>query len=101
MSITQRTKLFFKRFLNARRIKIGKRYVGDGYPVFIIAEIGINHNGNIEIAKKLVDAAIAAGADCAKFQMRDMDSLYINKGDANDAKENLSTQYTLDILSRF
>jgi len=51
-------------------IEIGGRPVGDGYPVYIIAEIGINHNGDINIAKKLIDAAVLAGCDGVKFQKR-------------------------------
>lgn len=53
-----------------REIKVGKRMIGDGHPVFVIAEIGINHNGSLEIAKKLIEGAKAAGADAAKFQKR-------------------------------
>src|SRR5690242_19699074 len=48
-------------------MEIGTRRIGMGYPAFIIAEIGNNHNGSMEAAKKLVDEAIGAGADCAKF----------------------------------
>lgn len=70
-------------------------------PAFIIAEIGNNHNGSIKLAKKLIDKCVDAGADCAKFQMRNMESLYQNAGDADDIKENLGSQYTLDLLSRF
>ena len=44
--------------------------IGDGYPVYIIAEIGINHNGSLDIAKKLIDAAKTAGCDAVKFQKR-------------------------------
>ena len=44
-----------------------------GDQVFVIAEIGNNHNGSLELAKQLVDAAVDAGADCAKFQLRDRD----------------------------
>jgi N-acetylneuraminate synthase len=51
-------------------VKIGNRYVGDGEPVFVIAEIGINHNGSLEIAKKLIDGACLAGCDAVKFQKR-------------------------------
>lgn len=51
-------------------VKIDNKFIGDGHPVFIIAEIGINHNGSIEIAKKLIDAAILAGCDAVKFQKR-------------------------------
>jgi N-acetylneuraminate synthase len=44
--------------------------VGDGHPAYIIAEVGINHNGDIEIAKKIIDAAVHAGANAVKFQKR-------------------------------
>jgi N-acetylneuraminate synthase len=54
----------------AREIKLGNRRVGDGHPAYIIAEVGINHNGDIEIAKKIIDAAVHAGADAVKFQKR-------------------------------
>jgi sialic acid synthase SpsE/sugar phosphate isomerase/epimerase len=82
-------------------IRIGEYSIDKNSPTFIIAEIGINHNGSFDLAKRLIDQAVASGADCAKFQMRDMASLYRNAGDANDAKEDLGAQYTLDLLSRF
>jgi N-acetylneuraminate synthase len=53
-----------------REIKIGSRMVGDGQPAYVIAEIGINHNGDIGIAKQMIDAAVHAGADAVKFQKR-------------------------------
>jgi N-acetylneuraminate synthase len=53
-----------------RKIKIGNRYIGDNEPVFIIAEIGINHNGSVSIAKKMIEGAIYAGCDAVKFQKR-------------------------------
>ncbi len=53
-----------------KKIKLNHRWVGNGEPVFIIAEIGINHNGSLEIAKKLIDGAIFAGCDAVKFQKR-------------------------------
>lgn len=53
-----------------REIKLGDRWVGDGHPTYIIAEIGINHNGDVEIAKQLIDAAVEAGCDAVKFQKR-------------------------------
>jgi len=49
-------------------ISIGERVVGPGAPVFIIAEAGVNHNGRVELAKRLIDAAVEAGADAVKFQ---------------------------------
>jgi N-acetylneuraminate synthase len=50
--------------------------VGDGHPCYIVAEIGINHNGNINIAKKLVDAAVAAKCNAVKFQKRTIEVVY-------------------------
>ena len=52
------------------KVKVGNRYIGDGEPVYIIGEIGINHNGSLEIAKKLIDGAVFAGCDAVKFQKR-------------------------------
>ncbi|MGB2960551.1 MAG: N-acetylneuraminate synthase family protein [Bacteroidota bacterium] len=51
-------------------VAIGNRRVGEGEPVFVIAEIGINHNGSLDLAKKLTDGAALAGADAVKFQKR-------------------------------
>jgi N-acetylneuraminate synthase len=51
-------------------VEIGGRPVGEGHPAFVIAEIGINHNGDLDIAKRLIDAAIFAGCDAVKFQKR-------------------------------
>ena len=51
-------------------VTIANRRVGEGEPVFVIAEIGINHNGSPELAKKLIDGAVLAGADAVKFQKR-------------------------------
>ncbi|MCX6139343.1 MAG: N-acetylneuraminate synthase family protein [Candidatus Kapabacteria bacterium] len=51
-------------------ISFGSRSVGFGSPVYLIAEIGINHNGSLEVVKKMIDGAVAAGADCVKFQKR-------------------------------
>ena len=52
--------------LNA--VVIGSRSVGDGFPCFVIAEVGVNHNGDLETAKRLVDASVKVGADAVKFQ---------------------------------
>jgi len=53
-----------------KSIRIGDRLVGDGHPTFIVAEVGINHNGDVELAKKMIDAAVHAGVDAVKFQKR-------------------------------
>ena len=50
------------------KIKISNKWIGENYPVFITAEAGINHNGSLKIAKKLVNVAKKAGANCIKFQ---------------------------------
>jgi N-acetylneuraminate synthase len=53
-----------------RQIALGNRVVADGAPTYVIAEIGINHNGSLEIAKQLIDGAVETGCDCVKFQKR-------------------------------
>lgn len=55
---------------NSRVVRVGERLIGDGHPVYVIAEIGINHNGSVDLAKQLIAGAKEAGADCAKFQKR-------------------------------
>ena len=53
-----------------REIQIGDRLVGDGHPTYVVAEIGINHNGDLDIAKELIQAAKDSGVDAVKFQKR-------------------------------
>jgi len=53
-----------------RSIRLGERRVGEGHPTYIVAEIGINHNGDLELAKRLIAAAAHAGVDAVKFQKR-------------------------------
>lgn len=57
-------------------VQIGSRKVGAGSPCFVVAEIGINHNGDLELAKKLIDAAALAGCEAVKFQKRTIDVVY-------------------------
>lgn len=78
---------------------IGSHRIGKGHPAFVIAEIGNNHNGSVDLAKRLVDLAVDAGADAVKFQLRDMAALYRNDDQAG-AGEDLGAQYVLDLLSR-
>ncbi len=59
-----------------KTVQIGEKLVGDGQRCFIVAEIGINHNGDLEIAKKLIDVAVAAGCDAVKFQKRTVEVVY-------------------------
>ena len=57
-------------------VKIGSRRVGQGQSCFIVAEIGINHNGDLGLAKKLIDMAANAGCDAVKFQKRTIEVVY-------------------------
>lgn len=59
-----------------KSVQIGNRLVGDCQPCYIIAEIGINHNGDIDLAKRLISVAVAAGCDAVKFQKRTVDVVY-------------------------
>jgi|SRR3989339_92773 len=56
--------------MKIKALQVGSKFIGEGNPCFIIAEIGINHNGSREICKKLIDAAVVAGCDAVKFQKR-------------------------------
>jgi N-acetylneuraminate synthase len=57
-------------------VRIGNKWVGEGYPCYIIAEIGINHNGDIDLARRLISVAVAAGCDAVKFQKRTIEVVY-------------------------
>lgn len=87
-----------KKSSNTKKIVIGANSITGSSSVFIIAEVGINHNGKLTTARCLVRAAVEAGANCVKFQMRDLGTLY---GSRSDSGENLNTEYTLDLLKRF
>jgi N-acetylneuraminate synthase len=57
-------------------VRIAEREIGPDHPTFVVAEIGINHNGSLETAKQLIDAAVAAGCDAVKFQKRSIEVVY-------------------------
>jgi sialic acid synthase SpsE/sugar phosphate isomerase/epimerase len=80
-------------------IKIGGFEVG-GNRAFAIAEIGNNHNGSFVRAIQMIDLAAEMGADCAKFQMRQLDEVYRKRTLRKDG-EDLGTEYVLDLLRRF
>ena len=80
--------------------RLGEFRLDSTQPSFLIAEIGINHNGCLETAKTLIERCVWAGADCAKFQMRNMAALYGSDREDGLAKQDLGTQYILDILSK-
>ena len=62
--------------MSVRTVQVGKKLIGDGQPCYIVAEIGINHNGNIDLAKRLISVAVAANCDAVKFQKRTVDVVY-------------------------
>ena len=73
-----------------QKIKIEHKFVGEKQPCFIIAEAGVNHNGSLGIAKKLIDSAVNAGADAVKFQTFKAEELTTSNADiAKYAKENI------------
>ena len=67
-------------------VKIADKFIGDGYPCFIIAEIGINHNGSVALAKKMIDIAVTTGCDAVKFQKRTVDVVYTKEELAKERK---------------
>lgn len=82
-----------------RTIRIGNFEISHKSPTFIIAEIGVNHNGDVKLGKKMIEMAGKAGADCVKFQMRNMKSLY-GEDDIQFESEDLGSQYTIDLLNK-
>ncbi|MDD4869631.1 MAG: N-acetylneuraminate synthase family protein [Kiritimatiellae bacterium] len=60
----------------AKKIQIGKFFVGDGESCFVVADAGINHNGDPNIARKLIQAAVLSGCNAIKFQKRTIDVVY-------------------------
>ena len=81
-------------------IKIGDRPIGDGHPTYIIAEIGVNHNGFTDLALKLIDVAVEAGVDAVKFQKRNLDKLYGKKYLENANAGEKTLRYMLPILQQ-
>lgn len=68
-------------------VQLGSQTVGKGQPVYVIAEIGINHNGDLNVAKRLIDVAVLAGCNAVKFQKRTVDVVY-TKEELATAREN-------------
>lgn len=84
----------------ADELRIGRHVVAADAPTLLISEIGINHQGDVSLAKQLVDLSVESGADIVKFQLRDMESLY-RQGSSGSGGEDLGPQYTLDLLAKF
>lgn len=81
-------------------LRLGRHVVARDAPAVLVGEIGINHQGDVGLAKELVDRAVAAGADVVKFQLRDLDALY-RQGSGGSDGEDLGPQYTLDLLAKY
>ncbi len=81
-----------------RTLRIGDRLLGDNQPCFVIAEIGVNHNGSLRIAKELIETAVDAGADAVKFQKRHLPALYQREFLENPNLGEQAFQYMIPIL---
>jgi len=84
-----------------KEIIIDHKKIGPGHPTYIIAEIGINHNGSVQIAKQLVDIAINAGADAVKFQKRNLEHIYTAEMLDNPNLGEQNFQYMIPLLREF
>jgi N-acetylneuraminate synthase len=60
----------------SQQVQLGAKTVGNGHPCYVIAEIGINHNGDVDLAKRLISIAVASGCDAVKFQKRTIEIVY-------------------------
>src|SRR4051812_17814893 len=70
-------------------VKIANRLIGPGHPCFIIAEAGVNHNGDLDLARKLIDAAAEAGAHAVKFQTFNAAALVTESAPKADYQERI------------
>ncbi len=81
-----------------KEIDLGPGKVGNGEPIFIIAEIGVNHNGSLDTAKKLIDAAVEAGADAVKFQTFKADDMVTDYAEKAEYQKKETTDNQLRML---
>lgn len=83
-----------------QHFRIGERVVGVGHPTFIIAEIGINHNGSLATALEMIDQAAEMGVDAVKFQLRNLSSLYKKEVLENIESQDLSLQQSFEFVKK-
>lgn len=86
--------------LSMQEIKIGNRVIGNKHPIYIIAEIGLNHQGDVNLAKKLIDKAIEARCDAVKFQKRSIKKIYKKDVLENKEKQEHSIHYLLQHIEK-
>ncbi len=82
-------------------LQVGHRRIGPSEPCYIIAEVGLNHNGDLGIAKQLIDVAWEAGADAVKFQKRKLDEAYQEQILKDPRKGEQGLQYIVPLLVEF
>jgi len=73
--------------MSNKNIKVGNTLVGHSQPCYIVAEIGINHNGSLDTAKELIDVAVSSGCNAVKFQKRTVEVVY-SKEELSRPREN-------------
>ncbi|HEU0050482.1 MAG TPA: N-acetylneuraminate synthase family protein [Patescibacteria group bacterium] len=83
-----------------QEIRFGNHIIGTRYPAYIIAEIGLNHGGSVEKAKRLIDASVEAGCDCVKFQKRDLKELYTQAALNSPETQEHAIHYLLEHIQK-